>query len=602
MVTLRDDDNAAGRPSSKVMMMKTTMMVAFVVFLVAGVPKEHGAVVDALAPQPQQPLNDMNYMNSNLNNYNYAVNNKSPFNIRGSSITKFQPTWHATNNINGNSVFNRQQQQQYFGNNGLQYSSSNNMMRNNNNYNRFNNFGNNNRNSRYRTNKNGSRYSTNSFNTNSFNRKRSPVGSLSPQNFYDDFEFKPQVSALSPKRYFNNNNNNYNYNNNNYNDYIDVNSRKKNFSKNNRFSTSTKNTQRYNDSFSNRYSNNFSSSTNFNNYNNNYNGYNSNSNNYNNYNGYNNNGYNNGNNNNFNNGINNYSNNFKNEFNSNSNNNYVSPSQTFPRNNNQQYDTATYSNNYNPNNFFDSNSNIGSTQIVPFNQRQQQLQPSYMQQNYNNQNQYNRPSYKNYYAPSSPPQINNLIKASKDFIGMIDREIFDKYRPSSIMDMMTTRKGFNDQMRRHLPPDYDLDSILQQAFKSLKNDRYAMENLIGSQQTQPQLKPSYKQTSLNYFPKYITKRFNPSIDIGLADRDGTAIFAFKMTSDMNVVNDNYSGDPKLLKDISFYMGVRLNYEPWCLWLLVENGYLQRVVLMDGSSNSRNYYEVPVVSIYHKINN
>ena len=157
----------------------------------------------------------------------------------------------------------------------------------------------------------------------------------------------------------------------------------------------------------------------------------------------------------------------------------------------------------------------------------------------------------------------SAIDFSKDLDAAIDRIMTPLIKRSARGRTGILRKGTNDLMRRQVPVGTDMEQLFDQALSILKYDSYVNDELLQTYTSKP-------------------------IDIG---KDGRSVFSQTSSSRMSIV------DRKLKQRHLTKIGVSLNYYPWEMWVVAENGVLQNLVLVNPESN----YEY-VVEGYNDFNN
>lgn len=158
--------------------------------------------------------------------------------------------------------------------------------------------------------------------------------------------------------------------------------------------------------------------------------------------------------------------------------------------------------------------------------------------------------------------FSSALNASKKFSKNVDN-VVEKFMTPTIWKSSrgTTgilRKGTNDIMRTDVPKSIAVEALVYQALEIVAYDRYAVQNLL--------------RAGDNW--------------IGLAS-DAQSLFSVSTSSSANVVNGQRVAGNKL------QMGMRLNCEPWTMWLSAENGILQDIILQNTLTKLEYQVAIPV---------
>jgi hypothetical protein len=157
--------------------------------------------------------------------------------------------------------------------------------------------------------------------------------------------------------------------------------------------------------------------------------------------------------------------------------------------------------------------------------------------------------------------IYNSIQFSKDVDSTIDRMMTPFIQKSSRGLTGTLRKGMNAKMRTLAPEDSNMEAMLDEGLDMLRYDAYVVQDLLQADRR-----------------------------IELAT-DGQSVFSQYSTVSSEIINQKQDtlSTTKL--------GVRLNYYPWKMWIDIENGILQGLVLVNDETN----FEYDVFANYDRNN-
>jgi hypothetical protein len=181
--------------------------------------------------------------------------------------------------------------------------------------------------------------------------------------------------------------------------------------------------------------------------------------------------------------------------------------------------------------------------------------------------------------------IQNAIYNSKTFCENVDELIEKNMTPiikrASKGTTGILRKGTNDLMRTELTPkSIDMEGIVNQALSIVRYDPNAVERIM----------------RVPYYDSNGGRRRNNSRrykQIELAS-DGQSIVEYSTSTSAKIVNG------RRVTKTQFQMGVRLNYNPWSMWINAENDIIREIVCVESTTNKAFRVNVPV-SRYERTN-